>query len=394
MIGQVCPAPTGSAWFVGGSGATGHLTTVEIDNPDSAGALADVLVYGEHGQVPAPGGRGIAIPPRGHRTLRLDVLAPGTARVALHVIMRAGRGAITVTDAQRAGITPLGADVVPAGAAPSRRVVIPAIPAGTTGARTLEILAPGDQDALVQVQVIGRDGRFTPDGLDNVSVPAGSVVQRNVLSQVGDGSVGLLITSDVPVVAGVRNVMKWARGPQDITFSASTRVLSAPVAVPGLRSGKGWTTRLMVSAPATAGHVLVTIIADDGTSTDSTVDLTSGTSQELVLQGPTSFMAVITPDLDAGAVFGGVYLSYGNAVGFGATQWPLVAAPLTVTMPTTTTDPALASPATDQLGGPDPSGSTSSGSSPSSSATRPTTTCRTRSSRSWAARARASTGRR
>ena len=118
LIGQVCPAPTGNAWFVGGSGAVGRLTTVEIDNPDSAPAVADVLVYAEHGQVPAPSGRGIAIPAHGHRTLRVDVLAPETSRVVLNVIMRAGRAAITVTDTQRGGIHPLGADVIPAGAAP------------------------------------------------------------------------------------------------------------------------------------------------------------------------------------------------------------------------------------------------------------------------------------
>ena len=177
LIGQVCPAPTGNAWFVGGSGAVGRLTTVEIDNPDSAAAVADVLVYAEHGQVPAPSGRGIAIPAHGHRTLRVDVLAPETSRVVLNVIMRAGRAAITVTDTQRGGIHPFGADVVPAGAAPARRVVVPSVPGGTTGSRTLEILAPGDQDALVRVQVIGRDGRFTPDTLATLSVPAGSVSQ-------------------------------------------------------------------------------------------------------------------------------------------------------------------------------------------------------------------------
>jgi hypothetical protein len=100
----------------------------------------------------------------------------------------------------------------------------------------------------------------------------------------------------------------------------------------------------MLSAPSSAAHVGVTIIADDGTTTDSTVDLTGGTSQELVLQGPPSFMAVVTPDLDAGPVYGGVYLSYSNRSGARATQWPLVGAPLTVTMPTTRTDPALGVP--------------------------------------------------
>ena len=44
----------------------------------------------ERGQVPAPSGRGIAIPAHGHRTLRVDVLAPETSRVVLNVIMRPG----------------------------------------------------------------------------------------------------------------------------------------------------------------------------------------------------------------------------------------------------------------------------------------------------------------
>ena len=52
----------------------------------------------------------------------------------------------------------------------------------------------------------------------------------------------------------------------------------------------------------------------------------------------------MTPDLDAGAVYGGVYLSSADVGGQRATQWPLVGAPLTVTMPTTRTDPALGVP--------------------------------------------------
>ena len=282
--------PTGSAWFVGGSGATGRLTTVEIDNPDSASAVADVLVFAEHGQVPAPAGRGIAIPAHGHRTLRLDVLAPGTSRVALHVIMRAGPWGHHGHRHPARRDPSAGRRRRPCRRAPARRVVVPSIPGGTRGARTLEILAPGDQDALVQVQVIGRDGRFTPDNLTTSPCPPGRSSRRDVLSQAGDGSFGLLITSDVPVVAGVRNVMKRATGDPDVTYSASARALRVPVVVPGLRSGKGWTTRLMLSAPSSAARVSVTMIADNGTTTDS-VRRPHGRDQPglLLVQGPSSF---------------------------------------------------------------------------------------------------------
>jgi Family of unknown function (DUF5719) len=344
LIGTACTAPTGNAWFVGGSGDTGRLTTVELDNPDSTPAVADVLVYGEHGPVQAPAGRGVAVPPHGSTILRVDVLAPGTSRAALHVILREGRAAVTVTDEQASGLIAKGTDVVPETAAPARRVVIAGVPGGLKGTRTLEILAPGDQDALVQVQVLGRDGRFTPDNLAALDVHAGEVAQAQLQSQVGDGSVGLLITSDMPVVASVRNVLPSAKSTPDVTYSVATRSLRVPVLAPGLQTGTGWASRLFVAAPSTDARATITVISPDGTLQSTDVVIPGGESREYVLTGPQRFTALVTPAVDGGALFAAVYLQIQDHLGTLVTQWPLTGTSLTETLPAVVTDPALGVP--------------------------------------------------
>ncbi|HTY71991.1 MAG TPA: DUF5719 family protein [Actinomycetes bacterium] len=344
LTGELCPAPTGNAWFVGGSGATGRLTTLELDNPDATPAVADVLVYGEHGEVPAPAGRGVTVAPHGHTTLRVDILAPGLARVALHVMVRAGRLAMTVTDAQTAGLLPRGADVVPQTAGPARRLVIAGVPSGLRGSRSLEILAPGDQDALVRVQVITRQGRFTPDELAALDVPAHTLTQAQLISQVGNGSAGLLITSDVPVVAAVRNVLGAKGAAPDVTYSVASRALSGPVLSPGMYSGRRWVSRLFLTAASTTGAVRVTLLRPDGTSRATTVSVTGGTSLELVLGGADQFAATVAPVAGTGPVQAAAWLEYDDPLGQVATQWPLVSSPLTDTLPPVSQDPAVGVP--------------------------------------------------
>jgi Family of unknown function (DUF5719) len=344
LIGSSCPAPTGNAWFVGASGATGRLATVELDNPDPTPAVADIVVYGEHGMIVAPAGRGVTVPPHGDITRRVDVLAPGTALVGLHVVLREGRAAVSVSDEQTIGLLPRGADLVPEAAAPSRRVVIPGVPGGQTGSRTLQILVPGPQDAIVRVQVLSRDQRFTPDNLAALDVPAGSVGKAELLSQVGDGSVALLITSDEPIVAGVRNVLPSPNSTPDVTYSAATRSLRTSVVVAGLQMGNGWVSRMFLAAPSTRGQVTIALIKPDGSSSAAVVDLVGGTSDELVLRGPQSFVAVVSPDVTGGPVFGSASLDYQDTLGQLATEWPLLGTPTTVTLPVVRADAALGVP--------------------------------------------------
>jgi hypothetical protein len=349
LVGQACPEPTGSAWFLGGSGASGHDTTIELDNPDATQAVADIVIYGPHGVLVSPAARGIAIPGHGHVALRLNELAPQVARPGLHVILRAGRASITVTDLQTAGLLARGSDVVPQTSAPAHRLVIPGVPGGQKGSRTLQVLAPGDQNALVQVQVIGRNGRFTPDELSGLNVPAGRVTQAQLLSQVGDGSVGLVLSSDVPIVAAVRNFLPSRTGTPDLTFSAATRSLAGPVLAAGLRTspkrGTGSTSRLFLSAPAGDARAELTLLSADGTSSSQSVAVTGGTSAEYTFpKGPKSFTLLVSPAPEAGPLYGAIELDYVDHFGALATSWPLVAAPLTDTLPPVRQDPALGVP--------------------------------------------------
>ena len=91
----------------------------------------------------------------------LDALAPGTTRFAVHVHVRSGRVAAAVRDQQIDGLTPRGADWLPAAAPPARPRCCPASSRGT-GERSLQVVAPGDSDAIVKVRLITESGSFAP----------------------------------------------------------------------------------------------------------------------------------------------------------------------------------------------------------------------------------------
>lgn len=251
LAGVRCAVPGTDAWFVGSGAVVGRRGRVYLTNADAAPALVDVDLYGPDGPLPAPDAQGVTVAPGRQEVRLLDALAPGTTRFAVHVRVRQGRVAAAVRDLQVDGLTALGADWVPPAAPPARRVVVPGVPDGP-GERLLQVVAPGEGDAIVRVRLVTASGLSTPDGPDVVEVAAGSVAEVDLAPFTDGEPVSVELRADVPVTAGV--LARTEAGPdgtRELAYAAAVLPLlpGTPGTAPLVRAGGDSVGRLRIAAP-------------------------------------------------------------------------------------------------------------------------------------------------
>src|SRR5690606_26977998 len=213
-----CSEPTSSAWLVGGATTVGRTTLLLLANPTAVEAEVEVTMWGESGPVSAPGMKGIAVPANGQRVLALSGFAPGLASLMVHVEARGGQVVAALQTSVTRVLDPGGVDLVSAGAAPSRQLVIPAVriadaegvgsSLGLEGYEDLEAIVrvgnPGDDEAEVEVEVTptAEGGAATSFHLH---VLPGQVIDTALATALelgeepfADGSYTVALRSDVP----------------------------------------------------------------------------------------------------------------------------------------------------------------------------------------------------
>jgi hypothetical protein len=347
LAAVTCAAPQSEWWFVGGGGAVGRRTTVWLSNPDTTQAVVDIDVYGPDGPVPGHGTTGIVVPAQRQTGVRLDVVVPGTSRAAMHVVARAGRVSAAVQDVDTKGLVPRGADFVPAGAAPALQVVVPGVPGGGSGTRLLQVAAPGDADAIVNVKVVAADGTFTPEDAGLLEITAGSVAQVDLAPALTDtGTTSVLLQSDVPVVASVRTVLPRSAGSAEITWAVGVPALAGPASFGPLLVGSRDTPALTLAAVGDAGAVTVSVLNPDETEPRTReVAVPAGTSVTTVLAEALNGAAVVvTPADGSGPVQAALAMTRTDSGGTLRTTVPLVSAPRTISVPAVRPDPATGVP--------------------------------------------------
>lgn len=275
LAGTRCVAAGTDFWFVGSGAVVGQRGRVYLTNPEPSPAVADITLYGPDGLIDAPDGRGVSVAGGEQEIRLLDALAPGTSRFAVHVHVRQGRVSAAVRDQQVDGLTPMGADWVPAAAPPSGRQLVPGVPGGE-GERRLQVVAPGGSDAIVRIRLIGEAGPVAADGPELLEVPAGSVADVDLAPFAAGEPVTVELDSDAPVTAGVlARVLSPPPGLAEIAYAAAAPPLtpSAPGVVPEVRAGELLTTRLWLTAPDGPVTVALTPLppAEGGTPTEVTV---------------------------------------------------------------------------------------------------------------------------
>ena len=144
--------------------AVGHTSVLELTNPDSGTALADVTVLGGSGVVDAPRLRGHLGARWQHASGSTSVRSSRSAGdLALDVQTVRGRLGATVLDRyDRVGSSALTQDWLAGQAEPSTDNLLLGLAPGK-GRRTLVVANAGDDEVRAQVRIVTGDSIFAPE---------------------------------------------------------------------------------------------------------------------------------------------------------------------------------------------------------------------------------------
>lgn len=273
-----CAEPSADSWLVAGSTDVGRTSVLVLANPTSVAATVDLTLFGETGVVQATGATGIVVPARTVRALPLAGLAPNVVQPVLHVTARGGEVAASIQSSVIVGLTPQGIETTGPSAAPATLAVIAGLtltspPAGAAGddgsggpgSPVLRILAPGESDSTVSIEVSNED----PSGQGistQVVVPAGRVGEVP-LKGLADGSYRITLTADQPIVAAGRTTSTGSAG-TDFAWFVSGAATSTPFGIGN------------TGEPGALLHLV------NGSNTTATVTLTSASGLRRLELGP------------------------------------------------------------------------------------------------------------
>ena len=277
-----CSAARSELWLLGGGADPGRQERLVLTNPGDNPVTGDVTVHGAAGPIGEPIVETVA--PGGRVGLLLDARAGEEQTPAVRVRADGGGLHATLTDTWVLGSTPLGAETAAPTAAPGTIQVIPGADLGS-GPAGLRVAVPGDQDAVVRVSVLGRDGLVPLAGQTVLTVAAGAVGDLP-LQGAPEGTYAVVVRSDVPVVAAVLSRVGDGTAPGELAWSVSADAVRsvAGAALPAL-SGVTRTLHLISSGGASAADV-VTVI--DGIPRTRRVDLLSDRVATVRLDDSTS----------------------------------------------------------------------------------------------------------
>lgn len=213
LASQGCQQPVSEGWLVGGSATTGRQGVLAIANPGAVDATVTLEFYGVSGPISAPAARGILLEPGERRLLGLAGLAPDEASPVIRLTSQGTPVSMTLHTSLTRGLEPDGADLVGLQAPPSQTRALPGVVFESEEALTslqgldgyddispvLRLLAPeSNARALITVTrpVIG-------DIVTEVTLEAGRVLDVS-LDDLGQGNAAVVIDSDAPIVAGLR----------------------------------------------------------------------------------------------------------------------------------------------------------------------------------------------
>ena len=236
--GTLCSGPVSSQWFVGASADITTKGRLIVVNSGLSDAVVDLKVFTENGKQPV---RSLDVPSRKYLVIPVDSLAPGDKTLTVNVLPRSGRINSFMIDEQGKGLRALGGDLINPISAPSKVLMIPAVPnqkkkqgQNPASKHVLRVLTPGEVDANVSVELISADGVFIPVGLNSRSISAGQVTEFSFSPKISSKVFAMKITATEPVVAAIESSVV-SGGKKDFTWSTPAPELSPfTMAVTGL----------------------------------------------------------------------------------------------------------------------------------------------------------------
>lgn len=231
LAASACTEASSDSWLVGGSTDVGRTSLVLLSNPSTVVASVDLTVYGETGQVDAPGSTGILVQPGTQRIISLAGLAPNLLSPVVHVQSTGGLVAAALEQSIIRGIEPGGAELSGPTTNAATEQTIPGVVvtppsvevsvdegAVSEDTPTVRVLVPGETPATVSVGVVSEDGASTGTSLE-VEIQPG-VATEIPLSGVAAGNYTVNLQSDQPLVAAALTTVNGSVS-RDLTWAAA-----------------------------------------------------------------------------------------------------------------------------------------------------------------------------
>jgi hypothetical protein len=234
----LCIGPVTSQWFVGGSADVTTRGRLVVINSGLSDAIVDIQAFSENGKQQI---QTINVKAKNYSVVPVDTFAPGDQSLAILVEPQSGRINSFVIDEQGQGLRSIGGDLVNSISAASKSLTIPAIPVqkpsrgqtSSTG-HTVRVLAPGQVDADITVEVLSADGVFIPVGLNSRLISAGQVTEFDLKPDISSEAFAIRIKSTEPIVAAVKSRIT-AAGKSDYVWSTPAPELAElTIAITGL----------------------------------------------------------------------------------------------------------------------------------------------------------------
>lgn len=216
-----CSAPATSQWFVGATADITSKGSLNLVNSGLGKALVSVSIFTEKGLLTP---QEFIVKANSYKNIPLVSLAPGAAKIAIHVEPKSGRVNAFLVDERGKGLRALGGDLVNPSSNPGRLLEIPAIPQldkkNVATTHTLRLLVPGEINARISAEIRSTDGTFSPLGINGKTIPHQKVIEIPMDIKMNSGKFSLIIKSDQPILGSVFS-KTLAEGKSDFVWSTS-----------------------------------------------------------------------------------------------------------------------------------------------------------------------------
>jgi hypothetical protein len=234
----LCIGPVASQWFVGASADVTTRGRLVVINSGLSDSIVDIQAFSENGKQQL---QTINVKAKNYSVIPVDTFAPGDKALALLVEPQSGRVNSFMIDEQGQGLRNLGGDLVNSTNIASKSLVIPAIPTQkpargqtNTQGHVIRVLAPGQVDADLTVEVLSANGVFIPVGLNSRLIAAGRVTEFKLEPEVSSEAFAVRITATEPIVASVKSRIA-ASGKSDFVWTTpSPELTELTMAITGL----------------------------------------------------------------------------------------------------------------------------------------------------------------
>ncbi|MDH6207877.1 DUF5719 family protein [Aurantimicrobium minutum] len=216
LAAAACTEPANDLWLVGGSTEIGRTTLVTLSNPTDVTATVTLEVFSEKGYIDAVTTEGIIVMSGEQRIVSLAGYAPDAIAPVVRVMSNGGQVLANLQQSVTRTLAPSGVEWVAPGSGLATQQIIPGVFVAGQAEHdrsevgnvvsdlepTIRVLIPGEKDSKVNVTLLSSTGK-------KIEYSANLQAQRVTqlpLAGIKDGTYTVILTSQEPLVAGIRTV--------------------------------------------------------------------------------------------------------------------------------------------------------------------------------------------